>query len=358
MLKDDASYKFMLTINCPGFYNSPIKSTTSFFGFEIQTNAAPIASELEIIPEEGFALKTTFKLISGRTFDKVEDTPFTFEFYIKVENLKITYGKFIDHKEIGVSLPYSDDLRIFYRVCDNRDSCSIVESPAVKVFYEDFTSEEMNLRASEITYSFQRMDLANAQNQILLMAITLKNSQQSDLLEKFKAFAKDAFNREIERLSERPTEKVYLSKEDIFEFVNSTHVSLKVLEIEDNDLLKKLLDLLESTVNEKDASNVVNDFRKKRDVPNRDLSGPYMDEEKVRHYAEITLDLWETTYKSQKSDKAEIAERVVGLTSQLCRTNQIVREKFCEFLGHFFSLNNANNYLQYVSLSVNFIQQY
>ncbi|KAL5291491.1 hypothetical protein ACFFRR_010719 [Megaselia abdita] len=326
LLKGDELYKFSLKINCPGFYNSPVQNTTSSLTFEVQINAAPVASELEINPEEGLALKTSFQLSSGGATDKFEDTPLTYEFYIKVENLKIKYGTFIDHKEVSVLLPYSDNIEVFYKVCDNRDSCSIIQGPPVKVLYEEFTSEEMNLRASEITNSFQRMDLVNAQRQILLMGLTLKNSKGSDHFEKFKEFSKDSLNREIDRLSERPTEKVYLSKEDIFDFINATHVNLKILEIEDDELLKKLLDLLESTVNEKDVSNANTDFRRKRDV--RDLAGQNMNEDFIRRYAEITLKLLESTYNRQESDKAEIADKVVDLTNQLCRNNKITREKF------------------------------
>lgn len=330
LLKGDGSYTFSLTISCPGFYSSPVQNTTSSFSFEVQTNAAPVASELEVVPDEGFAMKTAFQLISGGATDKFEDTPLIYEFYIKVENMKISYGKFIDHKEISIFLPYADDIDIFYKVCDKRDSCTVVQGPPIKVLFQDFTSEEMNLIASEITNSFQRLDLTNAQNKILLMALTLKNSKNTVQIEKFKEFSKEAFNREIDRLSERPTEKIYISKEDIFYFTNATHVNLKVLEIEDDELLRKLLDLLETTVNDKDASIVNNDFRRKRDV--RDLASQNMDEEIIRHYAEITLNLLDSTYNRQESDKAEIADKVVDLTNQLCRNNKITREKLCEFL--------------------------
>lgn len=329
-MKGDGSYKFTLSINCPGFYNSPVKSTASSFSFDIHTNAAPVASELEIIPEEGVAMKTAFQLKSGGATDNYEDFPLTYEFYIEVENMKIIFGKFMDHKEISILLPFSDNLKVFYKACDNRDSCSVLEGPPVKVLFEAFTSEEMNLIVSEITYSFQRMDFANAQNQILLMALTLKNSQQKDLLKKFREFSKDCFHREIDRLSERPTEKVYLSKEDIFNFINAAHVNLKILEIEDDDLLKKLLDLLESTANdkEKDDTNGSVDLRKKRYI--RDRENQKMNADVIRHYAEIILNLLESTFNRKQSDKTEIVEKVIELTHQLCKNQQVTMEKFCE----------------------------
>lgn len=317
-----------MNIICPGFYNAPAQNITTKFNFKIETNAAPVPSELDVSPEEGIALKTPFQLTSAGAVDRIEDTPLTYEFYIKVDNFKIKYGKFIDHKEISVLLPYSENLKIFYKVCDNRESCSVIQGPSIKVSFEDFTSEEMNIRASEITYSFQRMDLTSAQNQILLLAITLKNGRSMEHFKKFQDFTKEIFNREIDRLAERPTEKVYLPKEDIFHFVNATHVNLKVLEIEDDEILKKLLDLLESTVNDKEGI-VSNDFRRKRDL--RSLASQNLDEETLRNYAQINLELLDSTYKRQESDKIDIAEKVVDLSNQLCRHNKITMEKLCKY---------------------------
>lgn len=132
----DAKYLLRLKTTC-------VKKNIIVADIEIITNAPPIASDLIVSPLTGDALMTVFRFETTPAKDKPMDFPLVYYFgWLESSNevniKEPTFiAKFQDFYTIETVLPYIKEtngtLLTVMKVCDNKDSCVMVEGPKVQV---------------------------------------------------------------------------------------------------------------------------------------------------------------------------------------------------------------------------------
>ncbi|XP_055907089.1 uncharacterized protein LOC129942256 [Eupeodes corollae] len=343
-LKGDLNYKFRLDTVCPGPYDpndveSSKKKVVSSFEFVIYTNSPPTGGDLHVKPLSGKALQTVFEISSESAKDLLLDTPLSYEFLIQIGQYNISLGKFYEFKSLDTQLPYSEpEVQIMSRVCDIRTACSINLGPSVKVDPVQYTPEEIEMLENRIKEAFQRTDFSEGQNLMIIAGITYKNSPNNqEAFENFKTFASNLLRKEIDRQYESPTEKYYISKEDIVNFIAQTKINFEILDIKDPELLEKLLDLLDLAAEENTdgtSANIESFRRKRRDLDSDAMLLPLEGRSIIdAAYVRMNLNLIEKimqSYKDQsgnmQKEKSKIAQKIPLLAMKMCNSDLITKE--------------------------------
>ncbi|XP_055850348.1 uncharacterized protein LOC129914922 [Episyrphus balteatus] len=342
-LKGDANYKFRLDTVCPGPYDpndveSVKRKVVSSFEFVVYTNSPPIGGELHVKPLNGSALQTVFEISSDSAKDLLLDGPLSYEFIIQVGQYNISLGKFYEFKSLDTQLPYSDpSVKVMSRVCDIRGACNINLGPIVKVDPIEYSQEETELIENRIREAFERTDFNEAQNLMLMAGLTYKNSPNTlEVFEKFKTFATNLLRKEIDKQYESPTEKYYISKEDVVNFISQTKVNLEILDIKDPGLLEKLLDLLDLAAEENNDGAYANieNFRrrKKRNLDSESVVLPLEGRSIIdAAYVRMNLNLIEKIMQSysggnMQKEKSKLAQKIPVLASKMCNSDLITKE--------------------------------
>ncbi|XP_059621187.1 uncharacterized protein LOC132264870 [Phlebotomus argentipes] len=279
-------YIFRLLITCPEPINEwdseSQGNVTSFADLIINSKQPPQARPMEVIPEEGIALKTLFTIFTGTAVDTPEDYPMRYLFQYQVGPLVVDLEEYYESMEIVTELPYSENpIRIFYRVCDTENACSRTEGPAVRVnLTNDFSKEEFNFKLDKIKSMFYRTEYSNMFSTSASCILTFRELPDKTFYQILKTELIQSIQKEIDRLQTIDAEDIFVSQLKIMSFVKYGKRLTELLGDRNVKLKERLLNLLNSIPQERsddfDAMEENNLIMKRSisrvDIEIRDLS--------------------------------------------------------------------------------------
>lgn len=123
-LKGDVHYMFRLTITCPMTIQDSIENENETIedvveliaqpplvihaDVDIQTNAGPILTGLDVSPVDGLAFATSFSFKTQKAYDRVEDGPILYQFGYILDGRSIIFASLSDVTNTDSILPYSN----------------------------------------------------------------------------------------------------------------------------------------------------------------------------------------------------------------------------------------------------------
>lgn len=333
-LEPNLQYKFRLIVTCPEpireASTGPRQNVTSFEEIILKTNGPPIGLPLIVSPGNGTAGLTVFKFSTGIAKDTAEDYPLKYTFEYLVEGFSITLGEFYENMVITTKLPYSDDLIIpSYFVCDSREACSLsIKGPSIKTYLpEKYTVEDLQMRVKLIQINMKDMDLNTAFGEAISSIVTYRHLSDKTFYEKIKQTVYEAIQSQTNDLLTKSKEVNRYMDKDISLFVRMSKEMLTILEINDNQLLTKLLQLLDVYVNERskmisrNKRMILTGIKQSSGIINRDY---------VNLTLEITEQLISKTNDSNllKETKLNLTEKVSKIMRSLCQRSESHKNVF------------------------------
>lgn len=247
-----------------------------------------------------------------------------------VDGFSITLGEFFENMVITTKLPYSVDSIIpSYYVCDSREACSLpIKGPPIKTILPDkFTIEDLEMRIKLIQINMKDMDLNTAFGEAISSIITYRQLSDKMFYEKIKTTVYEAIQLQANELLSKSKEISRYLDRDISYFVRMSKKMLTILEISDNQIFTKLLQLLDVYVNEN--SKMI--FRNKRMI----LTGNKHPKGIInRDYVNLTLELTEQVINGTndtnllKETKMNLTEKVSKIIRNLCQNIESYKYEF------------------------------
>lgn len=361
----DSMYKFRLDVTCPKPFaeNTQLgqqeeepwkKVVTSYFTIDIHTNAPPQAALVLIEPLQGEALKTVFHINSQEAKDLLLDAPVSYEMKIIMDQFELQFGKYFQYKTWETILPYAQKpLQIQVEICDIRQACSIIKNDTkITINYVEFTEPEYKDYQDKINGLFMRKDFQEALNYLIMATITFKNSESS-LNEKWQYYMKLTLNKEVDKLLEQPTNKIYISSDAKLIFVVKCKELLDYTHLMSKETLEKLLEILENLM---DFSDSKQDLQKEARFKRSNARMKRIVNHSQELYTKTQLTLLEDLLKSEEYSAQALQnfiQKITNLAKKMCLNEDVTQESLKSSLVTLTLRKLQGDFLQQQTTQIN-----
>lgn len=324
ILLPNEKYKFRLTILCPeplteATAKEQRNNITSFYDIVLVTNGPPQTLPLVVSPLNGIPMKTKFKFTTGAAKDSTSDFPLKYTFGYIVNNITVNIGTFYENTVSSTELPFSGEIEIFFKVCDNTGACAKVSGETVASNEShNYTEEEIQFKLSEFDATLKRAEYANSLNVavVFLMTqhkfVTESSSYETKMLEMLK--------KELESLKASENSG-FIYQQKVVEFIKTSKDLMGLMTVSDEKFVEDLLNLTETINKSAQRSRRATFSKNSVSVVNHDTD-----------YIKNVLGLSEMLLKSNDSsvsqrEKGKFVKKVRTFVTSLCQDKNLNTHK-------------------------------
>ncbi|GAB0092498.1 hypothetical protein DMENIID0001_074940 [Sergentomyia squamirostris] len=255
-IEPETTYIFRLNIVCPEpiqeWDSENVGNVSSFADLILMSKQPPLAETLKVEPEEGVALKTKFRFMTGMATDTADDYPLRYSFQYQINEILVDLDEFYENMEMETELPYSEEpLRTFYQVCDTRGACSRLEGPRIRVnMIETILKDEFLFKIDKLKFMFHRTDYGDVFSNSIACIYTFKAMPDATYYKKLKSELFDLIQMEVKRLQGK-NEEIFISEQKILNFVKYGKILADLFDFKNAKFTENLLNLLKSIPQER-----------------------------------------------------------------------------------------------------------